>query len=115
MFFTQMCRSGMNVAKGIVISSISGMTVRMVSRFRCPVDIVGMTTSQKAWRKLNLSWGVTPVMSDEFDSVDVMFYHASRHAMDILGLKRGDNIILTGGQASKQSGSTNTIRLETIK
>ena len=41
-------------AKGIVISSISGMTVRMVSRFRCPVDIVGMTTSSKAWRKLNL-------------------------------------------------------------
>ena len=102
-------------AKGIVISSISGMTVRMVSRFRCPVDIVGMTTSQKAWRKLNLSWGVTPVMSDEFESVDVMFYHASRHAMDILELKSGDNIILTGGQASKQSGSTNTIRLETIR
>lgn len=102
-------------AKGIVISSLSGMTVRMVSRFRCPVDIVGMTTSQKAWRKLNLSWGVTPVMSDEFDSVDVMFYHAARHAMGILGLKSGDNIILTGGQASKQSGSTNTIRLETIK
>ena len=102
-------------AKGIVISSISGMTVRMVSRFRCPVDIIGMTTSQKAWRKLNLSWGVTPVMSDEFDSVDVMFYHAARHATDILGLKSGDNIILTGGQASKQSGSTNTIRLETIK
>lgn len=46
---------------------------------------------------------------------DVMFYHAARHAMDILGLKSGDNIILTGGQASKKSGSTNTIRLETIK
>lgn len=102
-------------AKGIVISSLSEITVRMVSRFRCPVDIVGMTTSSKAWRKLNLSWGVTPVMSDEFDSVDVMFYHAARHATDFLGLKSGDNIILTGGQASKQSGTTNTIRMETIK
>ena len=102
-------------AKGIVISSMSGITVRMVSRFRCPVDIVGMTTSSKAWRKLNLSWGVTPVMSDEFDSVDVMFYHAARHATDFLELKSGDNIILTGGQAGKQSGSTNTKRLETIK
>ena len=102
-------------AKGIVISSMSGITVRMVSRFRCPVDIVGMTTSLKAWRKLNLSWGVTPVMSEEFDSVDVMFYHAAQHAVDILGLKTGDNIILTGGQISGQTGSTNTIRLETIK
>ncbi len=102
-------------AKGIVISSLSGITVRMVSRFRCPVDLIGMTTSEKAWRKLNLSWGVTPVLSEEFNSVDVMFYHALRHAKNVLGLQKGDNVILTGGQASGQSGNTNTIRLETIK
>ena len=102
-------------AKGIVISSLSGITVRMVSRFRCPVDLIGMTTSEKAWRKLNLSWGVTPVLSEEFNSVDVMFYHALRHAKDVLRLKEGDNVILTGGQASGQSGNTNTIRLETVK
>ena len=102
-------------SKGIVISSMSGITVRMVSRFRCPVDIVGMTTSVKAWRKLNLSWGVTPVLSEEFDSVDVMFYHAVQHAKEVLGVRKGDNIVLTGGQKSGQSGNTNTIRLETIK
>lgn len=102
-------------AKGIVISSISGITVRMVSRFRCPTDIIGMTTSEKAWRKLNLSWGVTPVLSEEFDSVDVMFYHATQHAKEVLGVEKGDNIVLTGGQTSGLSGNTNTIRLETIK
>lgn len=102
-------------AKGMVISSLSGVTVRMVSRFRCPVDIIGMTTNEKAWRKLNLSWGVTPVLSEEFSSVDVMFYHALRFAKDVLGLSKGDNVVLTGGQASGKSGNTNTIRLETIK
>jgi pyruvate kinase len=102
-------------AKGIVISSISGITVRMVSRFRCPVDIIGMTTSEKAWRKLNLSWGVTPVMSEEYDSVDVLFYQAVRHAGNILELHSGDNLVLTGGHIGGQSGDTNTIRLETIK
>ena len=102
-------------AKGIVISSMSGITVRMVSRFRCPVDIIGMTTSEKAWRKLNLSWGVTPVLSEEFNSVDVMFYYAVRHAKDVLGLESGDNVVLTGGQAGGESGHTNTIRLETVK
>ena len=101
-------------AKGIVISSLSGMTVRMVSRFRCPVDIIGMTTSEKAWRKLNLSWGVTPVLSEEFNSVDVMFYHAVRHAKEVFKLAPGSNVILTGGQASGKSGNTNTIRLETV-
>jgi pyruvate kinase len=101
-------------AKGIVISSLSGSTVRMVSRFRCPVDIIGMTTSERAWRKLNLSWGVTPVLSEEFNSVDVMFYHAIRHAKTVLKLEKGDNVILTGGQTSGISGNTNTIRLETV-
>ena len=101
-------------AKGIVISSLSGTTVRMVSRFRCPVDIIGMTTSEKAWRKLNLSWGVTPVLSEEFNSVDVMFYHAMVHAKKIFKLEPGDNIVLTGGQASGKSGNTNTIRLESV-
>ncbi|MDO4962104.1 MAG: pyruvate kinase [Eubacteriales bacterium] len=102
-------------AKAIVISSLSGITVRMVSRFRCPVDIIGMTTSKKAWRKLNLSWGVTPVLSEEFDSMDVMFYHAIRHAKEVFGLKSGDNVVLTGGRTSGKSFTTNTIRLETIK
>ena len=64
-------------AKCIVVSSMSGRTARMVSRFRCPADIVGMTTTERAWRKLALSWGVTPVLSEEFNSIDVMFYHAA--------------------------------------
>ena len=102
-------------AKGIVISSMSGITVRMVSRFRCPVDIIGMTTNEKAWRKLNLSWGVTPVMSEEFNSVDVMFYYALRYAKEVLGLNKGDNVVLTGGQIGGKSGNTNTIRLEVVK
>lgn len=101
-------------SKGIVISSLSGKTARMVSRFRCPVDIIGMTTSEKVWRKLNLSWGVTPVLSEEFDSVDVMFYHAVRHAKTVFKLKKGDNVVLTGGRTSGESGNTNTIRLEVI-
>lgn len=101
-------------AKGIVISSLSGMTVRLVSRFRPPTDIIGMTTSEKAWRKLNLSWGVTPVLSEEFNSVDVMFYHAIQHAKKHFGLEKGDNVVLTGGQTSGKSGNTNTIRLESM-
>lgn len=102
-------------AKAIVISSLSGRTVRMVSRFRCPVDIIGMTIDEKAWRKLNLSWGVTPVLSEEFNSVDVIFYHALRYAKEVFDLQQGDNVVITGGQASGQSGNTNTIRIETVK
>lgn len=100
-------------AKCIVVSSISGRTARMISRFRCPADILGITTNEKAWRKLNLSWGVRPVLSEEFDSVEVMFYEAKNRAKQVMNLKKGDNIVLTGGQINRNPGSTNTIRVET--
>lgn len=101
-------------AKCIVVSSISGCTVRMVSRFRCPVDIIGMTTSEKVWRKLNLSWGVTPVMCEEFNSIEVMFYYALNQAKKVFDLQKGDNVVLTGGQINGQTGNTNLIKVESI-
>ena len=101
-------------AKGIVVCSVSGKTAMMVSRFRCPVDIIGMTTIPKVWRKLALSWGVTPFLTDEFPTMDVMFYYAMNSARKYLPVKRGDNVVLTGGPINGKSGNTNTIKVEQI-
>ena len=101
-------------AKCIVVSSLSGQTARMVSRFRCPIDILGMTTSEKVWRKLNMSWGVTPVLNEQFDSSEVLFYHALVEAKKVLSLQKGDNVVLTGGRINGTPGNTNTIKLETV-
>lgn len=102
-------------ARCIIVSSLSGKTVRMVSRFRCPVDIIGMTTSEKAWRKLNLSWGVKPVLSEEFSSMEVMFYNAMIRAKEVFDLKKGDHVVLTGGLMNGQTGNTNLIKVEHVK
>ena len=102
-------------AKCIVVNSMSGKTARMVSRFRCPADIVGTTTSERAWRQLNLSWGVTPVLSEPFDSQEVMFYQALNQAKSVMGLKKGDNVVLTGGMINGTGGNTNTIKVEVVK
>ena len=101
-------------AKGIVVCSVSGKTARMVSRFRCPVDIIGMTTDRKVWRKLSLSWGVTPVLTESFNSMDVMFYHAMASAKKYFDLKPGDNVVLTGGPINGHTGNTNTIKVEQV-
>ena len=101
-------------AKGIVVCSTSGKTAMMVSRFRCPVDIIGMTTIKKAWYKLALSWGVTPVLVREFNSMDVMFFHAIESAKQHLPLQPGDNVVLTGGPINGRIGNTNTIKVEQV-
>ena len=101
-------------AKGIVVCSVSGKTAMMVSRFRCPVSIIGMTVDPKVCRKLALSWGVIPVLADEFTSMDVMFYHAINHAKNTLGLSKGDRVVLTGGPLNGKTGNTNTIKVEEV-
>ena len=109
------CAMAMDVnARCIVVHSRSGITARMVSRFRCPIDIIGMTTNEKSWRKLNLSWGVIPILNEEFTSTDVMFYHGLQVAKDIMKLESGDRVVMTGGLINGKRGNTNTIKVETV-
>lgn len=101
-------------AKAIVACSLSGMTARMVSRFRPAVPIIGLTTNENTWRKLALSWGVIPAMCEQFSSTDVLFYTAKKIVMDVLSLNKDDKIVITGGDTSGQSGTTNLIKVEKI-
>ena len=100
-------------AKAIAVCSLSGMTARMVSRFRPPVDIVGLTTSEKTWQ-LSLSWGVTPQMCENYPSTDVLFYNAQKLTKQVLGLCDGDKIVITGGVTNGKSGNTNLIKVERV-
>ena len=109
------CSMAMDVnAKAIVVCSVSGKTAMLVSRFRTPVNIIGMTTDAKIWRRLAMSWGVTPVLSEQFNSMDVMFYYAMNSAKKVLNLNPGDNVVLTGGPINGSHGNTNTIKIESV-
>ncbi len=101
-------------AKAIVVCSRSGGTARLVSRFRPKIDIVGMTVEPQSYRKLALSWGVVPVLSEEFNSIDVLFYHAKRAAVQLGLVSKGDRIVITGGTPNGKSGNSNVINIEQI-
>lgn len=101
-------------AKAITVCSRSGITARMVSRFRPPMDIIGITTNEQTWRKLSLSWGVTPLMCEELPSTDILFYTAMKLTKKEKNLQKGDKIVLTGGVTNGTSGNTNLIKVETI-
>ncbi|MBR1471146.1 MAG: pyruvate kinase [Lachnospiraceae bacterium] len=101
-------------AKVIVACTLSGRTARMVSRFRSPVDIIGLTTNEKTWRQLSLSWAVTPRMCELFPSTDVLFYSAKKVAVETMDLQPGDKIVISGGVTNGQSGNTNLIKIEDV-
>jgi pyruvate kinase len=101
-------------AKAIAVCSLSGSTARMVSRFRPPMDIMGLTTDEGTWRRLSLSWGITPIMCETFNSTDVLFYTAKRKTKKTLSLQKDDHIVITGGLTNGCSGNTDLIKVETI-
>ena len=101
-------------AKAIVVCTRTGSTAKMVSRFRPMIDIIGMTTDIRSYRKLALSWGVLPMMSEEYHSVDVLFHFAKCAARDSGLVKKGDTIVITGGTPNGKSGSSNLINIETV-
>ena len=55
-----------------------------------------------------------PVLSEQFNSTDVLFYHALQTAKKVLNLQPGDNVVMTGGITNGVSGNTNLIKVETV-
>ncbi len=101
-------------AKAIVVCTRTGGTARMVSRFRPNINIIGITTDVRAYRKLALSWGVLPAMAEEYTSVDILFYFAKQIAKKSGLVKKGDTIVITGGTPNGKSGNSSLINVETL-
>ena len=101
-------------AKAIVVCTRTGGTARKVSRFRPNINIIGITTDEHAYRQLALSWGVWPALTDEYSSIDILFYFAKEIAKRSGLVQKGDTIVITGGTPNGKSGNSNLINVETI-
>ena len=101
-------------AKCIVVTTKTGTTARMVSRFRSPIPILGVTTKEKVFRKLALSWGVTPLLTNtNYKDSDEIYHEGFKEAIMTYKLQMGDTVVMTGGEISGR-GNTNTIKLFTV-
>lgn len=110
------CSTAMDLnAAAIVVFTRSGMTARMVSRFRPETLIIGITDNLKAYRQLSLSWGVYPVLTTVYNSTDELFETAVRISKDLDIVKSGDVIVISAGVPVGKSGLTNLIKVEEIK
>lgn len=108
------CCMAMDIgAKAIVACTISGITARMISRFRPPVPVIGVTSDKKTWRKLALSWGVTPALCGLYSTTDEVFKEAERVGTEVLNLQKSDRLVLTCGVAGVP-GQTDTIKVVNV-
>jgi pyruvate kinase len=101
-------------ASAILSLTKSGLTARMVSKYRPACPIIAMTVLQKVYNQLSLSWGVFPVLTEEKYSTEEIFEQAIKKAEDTDMIKNGDLIVITGGFPAGMSGATNTLRVHIV-
>lgn len=98
-------------AKAIVVYTASGISARMVSRFRPEAPIVAMTNSDRVYHQLSPSWGVIPTICQTFDNTDDMFINAEETVKKLGLAKEGDNIVITAGVPLGKKAGTNLIKV----
>ena len=101
-------------ADAIAVSSLTGATVRMISRFQPPTPVLGITSDRRTWQRLALNWGVTPVMCTQPATTDEMIRTAQALAQETLALEQGSTIVITGGEINGTPGNTDLIKVKTI-
>ncbi len=101
-------------ASAIVTVTKSGMTARMISKFRPACPIICCTTSEITRRQMNLSWGVVPLMAEEKDNMDVLFEHAVGCAVKAGCIQNGELVVITAGAPLGVSGTTNLLKVHLV-
>lgn len=102
-------------AKAIVVYTASGMSARMISRFRPDAPIVAMTSSDRVYHQLSPSWGVIPTITQVFDNTDDMFLNAEETVRSLGLAKAGDNIVITAGVPLGKKVGTNLIKVAKLE
>lgn len=109
------CTTGMDLnAAAIITVSKSGRTARMISKFRPTCPIIACTMSESVWRRLNLSWGVQPVIITERETTDDLFETAVEAAQKKGYVKQGDITVITAGVPLGVSGTTNMLKVQVV-
>lgn len=101
-------------APAIVTFTRSGATARLVSSYRPPVPIMGVTDSDRTYRQLALTWGVFPVLCEEEVNYDTMLACAREYMIREGIAAPGDRIVVTAGIPFHISGTTNYLRVEQL-
>ncbi|MEE8626141.1 MAG: pyruvate kinase alpha/beta domain-containing protein, partial [Acidiferrobacterales bacterium] len=61
-----------------------------------------------------LTWGVFPLLSEEFESTDTMVSMSLKLARESGLVSQGSRVVIVGGAASTQPGQTDFLRVSLV-
>ncbi|MEO1180371.1 MAG: pyruvate kinase [Cyanobacteria bacterium J06636_28] len=101
-------------AAAIMSLTKTGSTARNVSKFRPPTPILAVTPHVEVARRLQLVWGVKPLLVVDLPSSNQTFQSAVNVAQEKSLLDDGDLVVMTAGTLQGVSGSTDLIKVELV-
>lgn len=101
-------------APAVVTFTRSGSTTRLVSSYRPPVPVLGVSDQERTWRQLALAWGVYPVLCSGPVSYDSMLSAARRYLLEHKLAEAGQRVVVTAGIPFHVQGTTNMLRVEAL-
>ena len=101
-------------AKAIMTLTQSGATARNVSKFRPVTPILAVTPHVDVSRRLQMVWGVRPLLVLDLPSTTETFQAAIAVAQEKGLLDGGDMVVTTAGTLKGVSGSTDLIKVELV-
>jgi pyruvate kinase len=101
-------------AKFIVALTGSGMTARMVSRYRPAERIIALTVNKTTAQQLTLTFGCYPVIVPKFSTIDEVMALVRKTALKSkIGVK-GDKVVIVAGTPFGKAKQTNMVLVETL-
>ena len=102
-------------AAAIVTPTEAGSTSQWVSRLRPRQPILALSRHLSTIKRLNLCWGVYPILVPDWKDTDDMLERAKRIPKELGIAKAGDHIVIIAGVPISIPGTTNLIKVETVE
>jgi pyruvate kinase len=97
----------------IAVFTETGNTARLISKYRPQTPVYAFSRAAAVGNRMNLLWGVTPVMRDQALNAEGMLLAAEQELVRRGCVKSGDVLGVVAG-TQMASGSTNLMRLHVV-
>jgi pyruvate kinase len=99
--------------RAIAVYTETGTTARLISKYRPQCGIYAFASNRAVSSRMNLMWGVRPVLSDAHHDTEAMVLNAEKVLEKKNVVHSGDVVAIVAGTRSA-SGSTNFLRLHVV-
>ncbi len=103
-------------AAAIVVLTETGHAARLLSRLRPPMPVLAFMKDDRVYHQLAMNWGVYPyLLEGPEEALDAIVVQTLDTCKRKGVLKTGDQVVFLAGLPLSRRGTTNVLRVETVK